>query len=120
HTALQFQVFGDITAKFPQSQLPSTIARHKLVHQPITLKAGDSIPLRYDIQPSDGLSTLYLRAEWDENVSANLEIEIVQNGELLHRFDWKKQRPYWAYADTRAGGYWNGRHYEALALAPLY
>jgi hypothetical protein len=119
HTALQMQVFGDITAKIPQAQLSSIVARFALARGPVTLKAGGTIPLGYEIRPSDGLATLSLRAEWDEDVSANLDIEIVQNGNLLHRLDWKEQREYWAYSDTRLGGYSDGRRYQALALAPL-
>jgi len=116
---LQMQVFGDITARIPQAQLSSMVARYALTRDPVTLKAGGTIPLGYVIRPSDGLATLSLRAEWDEDVSANLDIEIVQNGDLLHRLDWKEQREYWAYSDTRLGGYPDGRRYKALALAPL-
>jgi uncharacterized membrane protein len=119
NTGLQFQVFGDPTARFPQSPRPSNVARRSLASQPVALKTGDVVPIRYDIRPADGLTTLSLRAEWDRDVSANLEIEIVQNGEPLHRLDWKEQREYWAYADTRAGGYWDAGRYQALALVPL-
>ena len=119
HTALQGMVFGDITATFPRSQPRPIYAKHVLASDPRTLKAGDSIPVRFEIGPNDGLPTLFFRADWDKDVCASLEIEIRQNGKLLHKLDWREQREFWAYADLRSGGYYDKARYHAFALVPL-
>ena len=73
HTALQWQVYGDITASYPRSRPLPVPFKYPLVSAPQTLKAGDSIPIRFDVQSSDGLPTLLFRADWDKDVSEIFE-----------------------------------------------
>jgi hypothetical protein len=65
------------------------------------------------------LANVFLRAEWDSDVSASLRIEVWQDRELLHKLDWREQREWWAYRDFSMGGYWAGGRYRASALLPL-
>jgi uncharacterized membrane protein len=118
-TALQWQVFGDITAAFPRSAPRPIFARQSLAPTRRMLKSGDALQVRFDISPADGLSNVFLRCAWDRDVSQKLRIDIMQNDEVLHRLDWREQREYWAYADVSVGGYWEGDRYQAVALAPL-
>jgi len=118
-TALQWQVFGDVTATFPRSMARPPFVRHALATTKKTLKSGEPLHLRFDLSPSDGLPNVFLRAAWDSDMSKKLRIDILQNNELLHRLDWREQREYWAYADISLGGYWEGDRYHAVALVPL-
>jgi len=119
HTALQWQAFGDVTARFPQSTPRPAYRKFVLATDPRILKGGESMRVRCDLGSSDGLTTLFFRASWDRDVSAHLQIEVMQNGTSLHKLDWREQREFWAYADMSVGGYWDGGRYYAFALAPL-
>jgi uncharacterized membrane protein len=119
-TALQFQVFGEITATFPHVRPRLPFRPQRLTDRPATLAAGESLSVQFDIGPNDGVSTLLFRADWPKEASAQLKLEVLQNGTLIHRLDWREQREYWAYVDTASGGYWEGGRYHAFALVPLF
>lgn len=119
HTALQVQVIGDVTATFPTPLPRPSISIQPLAERSRRMRAGDTIPIAYEIRPTDGLANVFLRAEWDSDVSASLRIEVWQNGELLHKLDWKEQRQWGAYPDFSMGGYWENGRYHAIALLPL-
>jgi hypothetical protein len=119
HTALQWQCFGDITATCPRAQPHPVYANYPLVTNSTNLRAGSGLPIRFDVKPSDGVPMLFFQADWDRTVSKSLELEIFQNGNLLHKLDWKEQREWPAYTDTANGGYWDGDRYIAYALVPL-
>jgi uncharacterized membrane protein len=119
HTALQWIVFGDVTATHPRS-------KHKTVFSPVpfgsnhvAVKPGGSTSCRLSIGAGDGIPTLFFRGQWDRNVSAGLRIDVVQNGEVMHRLDWREQREYWAFTEGQAGGYFEGGRYHAFAVLPL-
>ncbi|MBI3860861.1 MAG: hypothetical protein HY290_03095, partial [Planctomycetia bacterium] len=119
-TALQFQVFGDVTAPFPRAKPKAYFKEHRLVNGARTLKAGESIPIHFEIGPADGVPMLYLRGAWDSEINAGLEIDVVQNHQLIHRFDWREQREWYMYVDTSVGGYFEGSRYHGFAVAPLF
>jgi uncharacterized membrane protein len=119
HTALQWQVFGDITTTCPRAQPIALSANHSLTTNSTNLRAGGSLSLKFEAKPGDGVPMLYFQADWDRSVSNSLELEILQNGNLLHKLDWKEQREWPAYTDTANGGYWDGDRYKAYALVPL-
>ena len=119
HTALQWQVFGDITTTCPRARPQPLFASQPLVTGSTNLRAGSGLSVRFDVKPSDGVPTLFFQADWDKSVSRNLELEIIQNHNLLHKLDWKEQREWPAYTDTANGGYWDGDRYFAFALVPL-
>jgi hypothetical protein len=119
HTALQWQVFGDITTTCPRAQPIPLSANHSLAMNSTNLRAGGTISIRFEVKPTDGVPMLFFQADWDRSVSKSLELEILQNGNLVHKLDWKVQREWPAYTDTANGGYWNGDRYMAFALVPL-
>jgi uncharacterized membrane protein len=119
-TALQFEVFGDITATFPRARPRLPFTPRALVPDRTTFKPGASVPVRFNVGPADGVPTLYLRADWDREVCAGLEMEIKQNGRLIHTIDWKRQREWYEYVDVTVGGYPDGDRYHAYAVVPLF
>jgi uncharacterized membrane protein len=119
HTALQWIVFGDITATHPRSQPTTAFTKLPFAPNHIALNPGGSISRRFNIGPTDGLPTLFFRGQWDKDVSAGLQIDVLQNGELMHQLDWREQREYWAFTEGQAGGHWEGDTYHAFALLPL-
>jgi uncharacterized membrane protein len=120
-TSLQWQVFGDITATFPRSKPQTPYKRHPLVNGSSTLEPGQTIVVPFEIGPDDGVPTLYFRADWDKkDVSPSLQLDILQNKTLVHQLNWRRQREFWAYSDTRLGGYWDQDRYHAFALVPLF
>jgi hypothetical protein len=86
----------------------------------VTLRPGAALPIRFHVGPSDGIPTLFLRADWASDVCAHLEIEISQNGQLLHTIDWKKRREWYEFVDMNVGGYADGERYHAYAIVPLF
>ena len=119
HTALQWMVFGDVTAAHPRAQ-PSTIfSKLPFASEQTKLDPGGSLSRRFNIGPTDGLPTLFFRGQWDKDVSAGLQIDVIQNGELMHQLDWREQREFWAFTEGQAGGYWDAGTYHAFALLPL-
>ncbi len=119
NTALQWQMFGDVTAQFPRTSSQPGYRKVTLAAQPRMLKSGDVIPVRYELGAGDGVPLLWFQATWANAVSARLQIEIVQNGALLHQIDWREQREWWAYPDTSVGGYLDRGRYYAFAVVPL-
>jgi uncharacterized membrane protein len=119
HTALQWMVFGDITATHPRAQPSPAFSSLPFAPSPITLNSGRSISRRFDIGTADGVPTLFFRGEWDRDVSASLQIDVIQNGQLMHRLDWREQREYWAFTEGQAGGHWEAGRYHAFAVLPL-
>jgi uncharacterized membrane protein len=120
-TALQWQVFGDITATFPRAKPRSLFRKYPLVGTSSTLEPGQSIEVPFQIGPNDGVPTLLFRADWDKkDVSPTLQLDIIQNHTLVHQLDWRQQREFWAATDTSSGGYWENDRYRAFALAPLF
>ena len=119
-TALQFQVFGDITAKFPAAKPRHPFALYPITSSAVTLKPASAVSVSFQVGPSDGIPTLFLRADWASHLCAHLEIEISQNRQLLHTIDWKKQREWYEFVDMNVGGYAEGDHYHAYAIVPLF
>jgi uncharacterized membrane protein len=119
HTALQWQMFGDITAQFPRATPRSDYRRLPLAQRTRILNRGDSISVRYDVGDADGLPLLYLEGVWDRAASAGLQIEVTHGSTLLHRLDWQQQREWWAYTDTAVGGYSDRGRYHGFAVVPL-
>jgi uncharacterized membrane protein len=118
-TALQWQMFGDVTARFPRSAPLPAFRKYPAVTVPRLFMSGVSISFRYSLNAGGGLPLLFLQASWDKEVSARLQAEVLQNGALLHKIDWREQREFWAYADTSVGGYWDRGRYYAFACLPL-
>jgi hypothetical protein len=119
NTALQWQMFGDVTATFPQSASRAQFRKYLLAPASRAVNRGQSISVRYDVGSGDGLPLLFFQADWDRDVSSTLQVEILQNGTSLHKLDWREQREWWAYADTAVGGYWDRGRYYAFAVVPL-
>lgn len=119
-TALQFQVFGDITATYPRAPLRPLFAPHPLVHSRAALHAGQTVPIRFEIGSSDGVPILYLCGDWHKDVSTGLVLEVVQNRQLVHRLDWHEQREWYMFVDAVTGGYFDGDRYHAYAIAALF
>jgi uncharacterized membrane protein len=119
HTALQWMVFGDITATHPRAKPTSAFSSLPFGPKPIVVNSGATISRRFDITAADGVPTLFFRGDWDREVSASLQIEVIQNGELMHRLDWREQREYWAFTEGQAGGHWEAGRYQAFAVLPL-
>jgi uncharacterized membrane protein len=118
-TALQYQVFGDITATFPRGAGSPLFKTQPLTGKPVSISAGTSIPVRFSIGPDQGSPELFFHAEWDDSVTAGLELEIVQNGKILHSVDWRRQREWWEFVFFTSGGYRNNGRYHAYGLFPL-
>jgi uncharacterized membrane protein len=119
HTALQWMVFGDVTARHPRSRSSPACASLPFATNEISMNPGGSISRRFTIGEADGMPTVFFRGQWDRDVSAGLQIEVIQNGELMHRLDWREQREYWAFIEGQAGGHWRGKFYYAFAVLPL-
>lgn len=119
YTALQFEVFGDITAPFPHASEHFPFVRHPLAKAPLQLSRNDELALPYHITAKDGVPVLFLHFEWKVGVGTGLELDILQNGQLLHQVNWKKPRDWWEYVAAANGGYRSGQHFEGYVLAPL-
>jgi uncharacterized membrane protein len=119
HTALQLQMFGDITARFPRTSPRPAYRKVSLLSGSRRLADGETTSVKYNIGSADGLTTLYFEGVWDKDVSAALQVEVIQNGTSLHKLDWWKQREWWAYRDATMGGYWDRGRYIAFAVVPL-
>src|SRR5262249_25236813 len=67
HSALQMQMFGDITARFPRSGPRPPNRKVPLISNLRRLKGGETISVKYDIGSSDGLPTLLFQGAWDKD-----------------------------------------------------
>jgi uncharacterized membrane protein len=118
-TALQVHVFGDVRASYPRSRPRPCFSQRPLVSAPTLLPPGGSLDISYEIGPADGLPAVFFHADWDADVSAGLELTVVQNGNVVRRVDWTQERDLSVMPDSSWGGYREAGRYHAYALLPL-
>lgn len=119
NAALQLHVFGDITATFPHAPALTTYAGRQLTSEPQQLKVGESVRIQFNVTPTDGVPMLYFSGSWDKEGSGDVQIQVLQNGKLLHEIDWGDRREYGQFVDAIWGGYPTKERYQSRALFPL-
>ena len=87
----------------------------------MSLQAGEKNAIKaiFELESIDGQPILFLRADWLNSVSSSLDVQIEQNGQVIHKLQGNADIIYQHIEDICVGGYVDGDMYHAFWLLPL-
>lgn len=120
-TFLEWHAYGAPFARLHQGEAKPVFAKHPLVKSPMSLQAGEknAIKATFELDSIDGQPILFLRADWLNSISSSLDVQIEQNGQVIHKLQGNADIIYQHIEDICVGGYVDGDMYHAFWLLPL-
>ncbi len=117
---LEWHVFGSPFARFGSGSAEPAFRQYQLFQDRMELLTDEAVTAKFEMTDGSDFPILYLRADWEKRISADVEIQVFQNGLLLYQLHGNSHTVYQKIKDTCIGGYDDGITYKAYFLLPFF
>ncbi len=117
---LEWQVFGSPFARFGSGSAEPAFSQRQLFQDKVELPPSEAVTAKFEMTSKSDLPVLHIRADWEKGISADVEMQVFQNGLLLYQIHGNSHTVYQKIKDTCIGGYDDGATYRAYFLLPLF